>query len=210
MGPDRQILMAFCPLFTYGAIEADFDGILPPCHLWGPLRQILMAFPPYLTYWVHTGRFWWHFFPFWPMGPIEADFDGIFPLFTYGAHWGRFWWHFAPASLMGPDRQILIFFYFFCGRLRGIFWASSLFLWGRSHWWASIWWHFAPFCLMGPIKADFDGIFSPFWLIGPVSESMFESAALSFRCSRIFPVVFINFLSSLLKPFLCSFGERKN
>ena len=43
-----------------------------------------------------------------------------------------------------------------------------------------------------------------------VSESMFESAALSFRCSRVFSVVFINFLSSLLKPFLCSFGERKN
>ena len=43
-----------------------------------------------------------------------------------------------------------------------------------------------------------------------MSESMFESAALSFRCSRVFSVVFINFLSSLLKPFLCSFGERKN
>ena len=69
-GPLRQILIAFCPLLTYGAqvgrfwchfvrfclfgpIEADFDGV---------------------------------FAPFWLMRPRLAEFNGIFPLFPFGVH----------------------------------------------------------------------------------------------------------------------------
>ena len=80
-GKSPQILMAFCPLFTYeahrgrfwwyfapfslmGPIKADFDCIFPPFYLWGPDRQILMVFCPLFTDGAHTGRFWWHFFPF--------------------------------------------------------------------------------------------------------------------------------------------------
>ena len=102
-GPDRQILMTFCPLFIYGAqigrwwwhlapfslmgpVRAYFDGILLRFDIWGPNRHILMAFFPVLTYVAHWGRFWWYFAPFWLMGPIEADFDDISPLSTYKGH----------------------------------------------------------------------------------------------------------------------------
>ena len=56
--------MTFSQVSLMAPIEADFDGILPPFHLWVPLRQILMAFCPVFT-----------------DGAIKADFDGILPPF---------------------------------------------------------------------------------------------------------------------------------
>ena len=154
-----------------------------------------MAFCPFLTYGAHWGRFWWHFAPFYLTGPIRADFDGHFaPLLTYESHKGRFWCHFAPLWLMGhffvvgklmlagveeQTPQKCQKWGIFSWLLIGCWGIVSWLLIGcRDFFLASDWllgefslasdWLLGIFWLMGPIKADFDGIFSPFYLWHPL------------------------------------------
>ena len=124
----RQILMAFCPVLTYGAnwgrfwwhfapfsltgpMAACFDGILPPFAFWGPLGQIVDGILPCFDLLCPYRRILMAFCPVLTYEAQICRFDGIFPHFTYGAHTGRFCWHFAPFWLMRPDRQILMAFF---------------------------------------------------------------------------------------------------
>ena len=105
--PLRQILMAFCPLLTYGAQIGRFWWYFVPVLLMWPIRHILMELCPVLTYWSHISGFWWHspplltygahegiLSPFLLMKSIAAYFDGILP----------------PFDLWGLLRQILMAF----------------------------------------------------------------------------------------------------
>ena len=95
MGPLRQILMAYCPLFTDAAIKTDFDGILPCFDLSGIDRHILVTFSQVSL-----------------MAPIEADFDGILPPYDLSQQmraWFRFLRMLYPGDITFLDLNYVLF-----------------------------------------------------------------------------------------------------
>ena len=118
--------------------------IFPPFYLWSTLRYILMAFSPLFPYRVQIGRFWWHFPPLRSLKIKKISWMFSWLLIGCGGIFPAFW------LAVG-------------GIFPGIWLAVGE---NFPGFWLAVGGNFPSF--LPPL--DFDGILSPFDLLGALRQ----------------------------------------